>query len=502
MHLPSCFPVFSFRPLSAAATNTDKLGVGETIGIKKILACVLLFAGSLHAGDSQSGNPINLPRIDPAINWFYQAKLGVFLHWGIYAVDGVEVSWPFNHPPESPHGVSYDKYFAQMKGFGAQNYDPVKWAEIFREAGAKYAIITTKHHDGFALWDTKVPDGLDAAGSSPAARDLIKPWIAAMRAADIHPGFYFSIADWHHPDYPSMEPPAGSTDSRKNLPYSYGEKDDPARWAKYLKFMNGQLDELLEYNPDIWWFDGGWERTAEEWDGAQITEKLTATNPNMLLGRHTWPVKKGVFCYNTPERAVPARTPTGLWELCLTSNEHWAYCPTDTQWKPADVLVQIFADVISRGGNLLLNIAPKADGSLPEEATGPLLDLGAWIKRNQEAISPTFGGEQAGISFTRFHGPSTVSMDGKTLYLFVPAMPEGGILLRGVVSVPKRVSVVSTGEESVWRQLGGVPPYQPGDFLISAPKKRDSLMTVIKLEYNDIIHLEGTVPTPQRAARQ
>jgi hypothetical protein len=156
----------------------------------------------------------------------------------------------------------------------------------------------------------------------------------------------------------------------------------------------------------------------------------------------------------------------------------------------------MFTEIIGRGGNLLLNIGPKADGTLPEEGTGPLLEMGAWIARNEEAVYSTTGGEQAGISFARFNGPSTVSRDGKTLYLFVHAFPSDGILLRGIVSVPKKISVLATCEEPAWRQMEGNTQY-PGHFHIQRPRQIDPLSTVLKLEFGDVIQIEGTAPKAQ-----
>jgi len=480
----------------------------KPLPLKNLVLALAIVAGTqLHVAAHQppSGTPINLPAIPPEAEWFYSAKLGIFLHWGIYAVDGTVESHPFNQPPaaferEGSKAVPHDQYFSQMPRFTAANYDPAKWAEVFRKAGAKYSIITTKHHDGFALWDSKVPQALNAVKDSPAGRDLIAPWVEAMRANGIRPGFYFSLCDWHHPDYASLQPrPDGRYTPEEGVrlkPYSYALKNDPVRWERYLNFMFPQLDELAVHKPDIWWFDGGWERTKEQFRGDEIAARIFAANPNAIIGRPGFRWPEGTMTYQTPERAVPTQTPDGLWELCQTSNEHWSYRPMDTLWKSADVLVQMFSEVIARGGNLLLNIGPKEDGTLPVEAVEPLLALGEWIQRNEEAIYPTFGGEQAGISFARFNGPSTVSRDGKTLYLFVHSFPPGGILLRGIVSVPTKITVLATGEEVKWRQMYGNRLY-PGWFELQTPGQTDPLSTVLKLEFDKVIEIEGTAPKAQ-----
>jgi alpha-L-fucosidase len=191
----------------------------------------------------------------------------------------------------------------------------------------------------------------------------------------------------------------------------------------------------------------------------------------------------------TPEQAIPLDTPEGLWELCQTTNGSWAYNPEDTKWKSAGELVQIFTEVIARGGNLLLNVGPKADGTLPEESISPMLEMGAWIERNKDATYPTFGGEQAGTSFKCFFGPTTVSMDGKTLYQFVDAFPPHGIQLRGIHSVPRKISVVSTGEAIDVAWFGGNGQH-PRTYVIKPPKITDPLCAVIRVDFNEVIRID------------
>jgi len=467
----------------------------------KIACCVLAFAVSdavLVAAQPQSGKPIEIQSATPGGEWFEDAKLGIFMHWGMYAVDGTVESWPFNQPPEKIEAeekcIPRDEYYSQMPRFAASNYDPAKWAEVFRQAGAKYAIITTKHHDGFALWDSQVPGALTAVRHSPAGRDLIAPWVEAMRANGIRPGFYFSLADWHHPDYPSMRVREDMKGKRsyeelaRINPYSYSTEDDPQRWERFLDFMYAQIEELIVHQPDIWWFDGGWERSKENWHGDRLSSLIMSATPNAIVGRSAFWWPKGAVTYATPERVIPMKLPGRMWELCLTSNEHWSYRPTDEMWKSAGLLVQLFSETIGRGGNLLLNIGPKADGTLPDEATQPLLEMGDWIRRNAEAIYGTVGGEPHGISFNRFYGPSTLARDGKTLYLFVHGMPRDGVLLRGVVSVPKSVSVLATGQKLPFRQLEG-NKLHPGHILIHAPENPDPLTTILKLEFDHVIEL-------------
>lgn len=439
------------------------------------------------------GTPIVLPERNPKSEWFETAKLGIFLHWGIWAVDGTVESHPFNQPESAlgkdPDAMTREQYFSQLPRFRAENYNPKQWAEVFQKAGARYAVLTTKHHDGVALWDTKAPSGVDVVDQGGSAGcDLVKPWVEAMRKADIRVGFYFSVADWGHPDYPVMLPPPGAVSSHRNKPYSYAASvDDPERWAKFITFRDAQIGELLTYQPDLWWMDGGWERTRDQWKFDAMVERLIAANPNVVFGRMGYEVKNAPK-YATPERAIPVETPKGLWELCQTFNESWSYRASDTQTKDAAILVKIFSEVIARSGNLLLNIGPKADGTLPEDQVASLLEFGAWVQRNNEAIYPTFGGERLGFSFLRFFGPTTVAPDGKVLYLFVDGQPNDYLVVRGIVSKIRKAEVLATGEELDFRRFCGNSEL-PGDYIINVPKKPDPLMTVVKLSFDEVIEL-------------
>jgi len=439
----------------------------------------------------EHGVPIQIPERDPKLEWFETAKLGIFLHWGIWSVDCTAVSNCINHPP-TPGLLDAKVYYTQLPRWHAENYDPSAWAEIFRKAGAKYTILTTKHHDGVALWDTKAPGGVDVVDQGGVKRDLLAPWVAAMRKEGLKIGFYFSDADWGNPDYASMPPPPNQAAENRNaqtFPLSYSEKEEPERWARFLKYRDIQIKELLQYKPAIWWFDGCWERTSEQWNAPSYVDLLLKNDPNVIFGRM---VQKfpGTITYTTPETVMPLTTPTGPWELCLTSSDTWSYVATDKQDKNAELLVKIFSEMIGRGGNLLLNIGPKADGTLPENEVKQLLRMGEWIQRNAEAIYPTFGGEEFGFSFLRFFGPTTVAPDGKALYLFVDGQPNDSMIVRGIVSKIRKAEVLSTGEDLDFRRLPGNGRW-PGYYVIKTPKSPDPLMTVIKLSFDDVIELSG-----------
>ncbi len=440
----------------------------------------------------EHGVPIQVPKRDPKTEWFETAKLGIFQHWGIWVVDKTDISNGINHTP-APGKITPEKYYSQLPRFSPEKYDPTVWADILVKAGAKYVVITTKHHDGIAMWDTKAPGGVDVVDQGGAKQDLIKPWVAAIRKAGLKVGFYFSDADWAHPDYASKLPqPSQLKAGRDHVtkPLSFGSKDEPERWERFIKFRDLQLDELLTYNPDLWWIDGDWERTVEEWHSKEMGERLVAKNPNVIIGRMGKAEFPGAIKYLTPERVIPIKAPTGLWEVCQTITDYWGYVPNKGVEKDATTMVKFFSEVIGRGGNLLLNIAPGPDGTLPENQVKELLKMGEWIKHNEEAIYPTFGGEGLGFSFHRFYGPTTVAPDGKTLYLFVDGQPNGHIVVRGIVSKLRKAEVLATGEElDFHRQVGNGD--MPGSYYINVPKSPDPMMTVVKLSFDEVIELSS-----------
>ncbi|MCC5830547.1 MAG: alpha-L-fucosidase [Phycisphaeraceae bacterium] len=189
--------------------------------------------------------------------WFEDARLGIFLHWGIYAVNGISESWSFYRGK-----ISYEDYLRQFEGFTAQHYDPDAWARLFKSIHADYAVLTAKHHDGVALWDTSQSD-LSIPARAPAGRDLIGPFAQAMRRAGLRTGIYFSHLDWSHPDYPTIVKPNGPNRPEDDPGYDYSYPrpghEDPERWERFLAFHRAQLQELCRnYEPDLLWFDGDW----------------------------------------------------------------------------------------------------------------------------------------------------------------------------------------------------------------------------------------------------
>ena len=343
--------------------------------------------------------------------WFQDAKFGIFIHWGIYSVNGIDESWSFHNKK-----IKHSDYMAQAKVFTAKNYNPTDWANLIEQSGAKYAVVTSKHHDGVALWDTKVPylntpshqkrktPFINSiAKTSPAARDVYTPLVEAMRAKNLKIGVYYSLIDWSHPCYPGF-----LKDSTR-----YKIADDPERWTVFKTYNEAQILELRNaYNPDLWWFDGGWEHSAQEWNAFAIRDSLVAKNKNVLINNRLPECGN----YETPENSFPIHRNEKPWELCLTLNTNWGWQPQDTAFKTPEQIIHILTDVVSLGGNLLLDIGPKADGTFPKQVHQVLEETGKWLGYYGPAIYET----RAGLPKEYCEFPTTTSANGHTLFVFVP----------------------------------------------------------------------------------
>ncbi|HEX5555710.1 MAG TPA: alpha-L-fucosidase [Chitinophagaceae bacterium] len=434
----------------------------------KVTIGLILLMGTLHLQTrAQSGQKVNPDSISKKMQWFADAKLGIFIHWGIYSVKGVGESWSF-HNREIP----YKTYMSQLKGFTAKNYHPQQWADLIRESGAKYAVMTTKHHDGVALWDSKC-GGINVVKNTPAHRDVLAPLFAALRRDSIKCGAYFSLIDWSYPDYPGF-----LKDSSR-----YRIKDDPARWQRFLNYYQCQLTEVLDlYNPDLIWFDGDWEHSAKEWQAAKVRKMILAHNPNTIINGRL----AGYGDYDTPEQNFPVTRPNlRWWELCMTVNNNWGWQPQDTAWKTPYQIIRIFADCIGMGGNLLLDIGPKGDGSITPQDAHTLKELGKWTHKNSEAIY----GTRAGLPQGHFYGPSTLSKDSTTLYLFLPGKGDEQAVIKGLHNKIKSITVVGNGTRLSHHIVGKIS-WSPVPGLVYIPVSadvQDRYMTVLAVK------LEGTL---------
>ncbi|MDE5429570.1 alpha-L-fucosidase [Elizabethkingia meningoseptica] len=332
------------------------------------------------------------------MQWFQDAKLGVFIHWGIYSVNGISESWAFFN-----NYINHDNYMNQLNGFNASRYNPDEWTKLIKEAGAQYSVITTRHHDGISLWDSKADKAITTFKDAAAKENLIAPFVSGLKKAGIKTGLYYSLPDWSHPYY--------DVNTRTKKRYEIAQ--DPTRWKNYVKYYQTQLNELsAQYKPDLIWFDGDWEHSSAEWQAPQTLANLRKYNPDIIINSRL----NNHGDYETPEQGIPVVAPQSkYWELCYTMNDSWGYQPFDRNYKTPNMIVRTLADVISMGGNLLIDIGPKADGSIPAEQVKILENLGRWTKKYSEAIYTT----RQGLPFANYRGKSALSKDGKKLFLYL-----------------------------------------------------------------------------------
>ena len=366
------------------------------------------------------------------IAWWREARLGMFIHWGLYSIAADD--WPgVPHGRYSEwlmsRGVPHEDYRrALTPRFHPRAYDPAAWAALAREAGMEYVVFTTKHHDGFSLWDTQASD-YNAVDNTPYARDALAPYADAMRAAGLRVGFYYAILDWYHPDY---VPRREGNDSRPPA--------DPQVFGRYLDFVEKQVRELLTGygRVDVLWWDGGWEHNAEEQRAVRLNGVAYSLQPNILLGdRNGLP---GDFA--TTEQKLPDPVPDRDWETCITINGSWGYHRLDTNWKTSADLLKFLSQVATRGGNLLINVGPDADGRVPEPEVQRLREVGHWMKGHAQAIRGTSRWPLPG-GFRTPWGGGTVRLnpDGTgTLYVHVHDPASAGEAdLSGVKAAPVRM---------------------------------------------------------------
>jgi alpha-L-fucosidase len=361
----------------------------------------------------------------------------------------------------------------QLKGFTLKNYNPAFWAGLIQESGARYAVITTKHHDGVAMYDTKM-NNLSIVKATPAKRDMIKPFFEELRKRNIKCGAYFSLIDWSDNNYPGF-----LKDSSR-----YIVSNDYDRWNRFRSFFQGQIKEINAlFNPDLWWFDGDWEHSAEEWESQKVRNIILSGNPNAIINGRL----QGYGDYDTPEQNFPVSRPKfNWWELCMTTNDNWGF-HHDNNWKTPYEVITIFVDAVSNGGNLLLDMGPKEDGTIPDEQINVFKELGAWNKKHGEAIFNTVGGLPQG----HFYGPTTLSKDSTSLYLFLHGHVSGTLMIKGLINKITDISVLGNGTKLSHKVVGKISwSPVPGLVYIDVPENvLDKYITVLKVKIDKPLKL-------------
>ncbi len=439
-----------------------------TTGVKRwaliplLVVLIASIAGSRAAGETRE-------QFEERTKWWREARFGMFIHWGIYAVPADATDLEGKHriaewylSNKKMQVRDYEKFAAE---FNPIKFDARRWVETAKDAGMKYIVITSKHHDGFSMFDTKLTD-YSVAQATPFKRDPIKELAAECQRQGLKFCFYHSIMDWHHPDYLPRRPW-----ERETRPANGANLD------RYIEFMKGQLRELLtDYGPiGVLWFDGGWEHNAEELHSREVNAMIRSLQPSILINNRNRVPED----FMTPEQFVPAKGPPEgrLWETCMTINDTWGYAKNDTNWKSAETLLRTLIDTASKGGNFLLNVGPTAEGEFPQAIDERLARIGAWMKVNGESI---YGTERSPFRSLSFDG--RVTRKGSTLYLHVFEWPRIGLVLSGLKVRMRSARALDGGERlRVNRLVSSGDRSGPPAIHIAKPKKFDPVATVIEL---------------------
>jgi len=360
------------------------------------------------------------PQVLTKLKHWQDQKFGVLMHWGLYSVPGIVESWSICSEDwivrERKPTYEEDKawYWSQKDSLNPVNFDPSKWADVMKKAGMKYMIFTTKHHDGFCMFDTKYTDFSIAHG--PFGKDprhnIAKEVFNAYRNKGFMIGCYFSKPDWHCKWFWN---PYYATPNRR---INYKKQQHPDWWQNYRKFTQNQLNELTtDYgNIDILWLDGGWI-TGEEIGLDTILVDARKRNPGMISVDRT--IRGKNENYQTPEQGIPAKQLDIPWESCITLSHAWGWTP-NAKFKSPNKVIGILSEIVAKGGCLALGVGPKADGTLQPEVVNTLLKIGSWLNKNGQAIYSTVNAAHYNDGKVWF----TADKNGKTLYA-IYALEDG-----------------------------------------------------------------------------
>jgi alpha-L-fucosidase len=416
-----------------------------------VVTILMSFALSVVSVIAQDFTHESKEQRDARMEWWRDSRFGLFIHWGLYSIPAGEWKGTTNHAEwirttaQIPLS-EYDKFVPQ---FNPAKFDAGAIVRMAKDAGMKYIVITSKHHDGFCLFDSKNTD-FDIM-STPFKRDVLKELADACHKEGIKICWYYSIMDWHHPDY---------------LPRRDWEKDRPseaANFDRYVEYMKSELKELLTNYGEIGvlWFDGEWEENWNPRRGKDLYDYVRKLQPNIIINNRVGAGRSGMEGMNvegefagdfgTPEQEIPSTGIPGVdWETCMTMNDHWGYNKHDNNWKSSKDLIRTLADIASKGGNFLLNIGPTSEGVFPETSVERLRDLGKWMKVNGGAIYGTSASPFKQLVWGRC--TQKPIEDGTRLYLHVFEWPSDGMLtVPGILNLPKTAFLLSDANRSPLR---------------------------------------------------
>ena len=387
-------------------------------------------------------------------DWFRDARFGMFIHWGPYSLHGRCVWARYRERMPS------SEYARYAERFRAAKYDPDDWVRMAKDAGMRYMVFCSRQHPGFSLFDTKASD-FNSVKMGPK-RDLVADYVEACRKGGMRVGLYYSLLDWRFPAYFA------------------GPSGDPKGWEELLGFVRTQVRELCtNYGKiDVLWYDGRWPYKAEDWKAAELNAMVRSLQPDILINNRSGTEED----FGTPEQQLSSQAGTDrLWESCMTMNDHWAYSAADKNWKTIRQLIHILVQCVAGGGNLLLDVGPKPDGTFPPEAVSRLSKIGAWMRAHGESI---YGGGACALNKiysaalkedTLMSKMGLTSVKGNTLYLHVFHWPGSKMVIGNLKTRAASIRMVGTGERVDFTQkedrllLRGLPkaPPDPYDTVIA-----------------------------------
>jgi alpha-L-fucosidase len=454
---------------------------------------VLLLSAFLLAGCS-AGSEAARQDDDDRMTWFREARFGLFIHWGLYAIPAGRWEDETNHAEwiMNTAQIPVDQYEQYVEQFNPVKFDANEWVRIAKDAGMKYIVITSKHHDGFCLFDSEFTD-YDIM-STPFQRDILKELSEAAHREGLEICWYHSIMDWHHPDYL----PRRGWETRSA---------EGADLDRYVDHLRNQVTELLTgYGRiGIMWFDGEWEATWTHEYGQALYDLCRELQPDVIVNNRVDVGRGGMAGmttgeglagdYGTPEQEIPDTGLPGVdWETCMTMNRHWGYNRYDLDYKSTRQLIRMLVDIASKGGNFLLNVGPTAEGEFPAQSVERLREMGAWMRVNGESIYGTTASPFAGLPW----GRCTVKSNGDVtkLYLHVFDWPRNRLLgLNGVGNPALRAYLLSDPDRGLFIDqtdtdvLITLPPIAPDE---------DCSVVVLEIEGAPIVYdlpvIEASAP--------
>jgi len=445
--------------------------------IRKLPRCAFLETGAAMVGalalprrsewlTTLTPVPPTAPLAD--MTWWREARFGMFIHWGLYSILAGEWGGRTDYGEwirNNAH-IPLAEYDTLVARFNPVRFDADRWVSLAKEAGMGYLTITSKHHDGFCLFDSALTDF--CIRSTPFKRDIMREIANACRRQGIRPCWYHSIMDWHHPDYLPRRDWEAETRTAEG-----------ARYARFLNYLHGQVTELLTRYGDIgvMWFDGQWEGSWTHEMGQALYRRCKALQPGVIVNNRVegWspvPITEPLGDFRTPEQEVPATGWPGVdWESCITMNRNWGYNSHDHDFKSVAQLIGLLVETASKGGNLLLNVGPRSDGSFPEESVERLRSLGAWMAVNGTAIHGTTASPLA-------ETPFRVTSGEDRLHLFLTEWKTDGLLVPGLKTPVRKAYLLADREQRSLR----VSNEGPGAVVFLPPTPPDPVCSVVVLD--------------------